>query len=182
MSFLSANFPFEGYKERWESGSGIRLAEQICNVSQFLCRVRMELRYGELTRAPLKPLRFSVLADRVECDWLARPQDTWDADLSPGKGLRHASLQTLRDAIDVRSLIFRCFPTLETAYVRMYRDSPDNNQEMIVAGCVQRNDNSSRRLHSLSMRARVLGFQFYLENDILLELPKSVGPPSGAAY
>jgi hypothetical protein len=182
MSFLSANFPFEGYKQRWESGSRIRLAEQICNVSQFLGRVRMQLRYGELTRAPLKPLRFAVLADRVECDWLARPQDPWDADLQPGTGLRHASLQTLRDAIDVRSLIFQSFPTLETAYVRIYRDSPDNQQAMIVTGCVQRNDNSSRRLHSLSMRARVLGFRFQLEDDVLLELPNEGGPPPGSDF
>jgi hypothetical protein len=180
MSFLSANFPFDGYKERWESGSGIRLTEQICNVSQFLRRVRVQLRYGELTRAPLKPLRFAVLADRIECDWLARPQDPWDSDLQPATGLRHASLQTLRDAIDVRSLIFRSFSTLETAYVRIYRNSPDNKKAMIVTGCVQRNDQSSRRLHSLSMRARVLGFQFQLENDVLLELPKGVGPPSGS--
>jgi len=182
MSFLSANFPFEGYKQRWESGSGIRLAEQICNVSQFLSRVRMQLRYGELTRAPLKPLRFALLADRVECDWLARPQDPWDADLLPGTGLRHASLQTLRDAIDVRSLIFRSFPTLEAAYVRIYRDSPDDKQEMIVTGCVQRNDHSSRRLHSLSMRARVLGFRFQLEDDILLELPHGEGSPAEPAF
>jgi len=172
MSFLHAGFPFDGYRQRWESGSGMRLTEHICNVSQFLCRFRVQLRYGELTRAPLKLLRLTVLADSVECDWLARPQDPWDADLPAKMGLRHASLQTLRDAIDVRSLLFRSFSNLDTAYFRIYRDSQDNKQEMIVSGCVQRNDHSSRRLHSLTMRARVLGFRFHLEDEKLLELPR----------
>ena len=182
MSFLHADLPFGGFRQKWESGSGMRLTEQICNVSQFLCRFRVQLRYGEFTRAPLELLRFEVLADRVECDWLARPQDPWDADLQPGIGLRHASLQTLRDAIDVRSLLFHSFSTLETAYFRIYRGSPDNKREMIVTGCVQRNDHSSRRLHSLSMRARVLGFQFHLEDDILFELPKGGGSLSASAF
>jgi hypothetical protein len=172
MSFLHTDFPFDGYRQRWESGNGMRLTEQICNVSQFLDRFRVQLRYGELTRAPLKLLRLAVLVDSLECDWLARPQDPWDADLSPRTGLRHASLQTLRDAIDVRSLVFRSFSTLETAQFRIYRDTQDEKREMIVTGYVQRNDHSSRRLHSLSMRARVLGFRFQLEDDILYALPK----------
>ncbi len=176
MSFLHADFPFEEFRQRWESGNGVRLTEQICNVSQFLCRFRVQLRYGELTRAPLKLLRLALLGDSVECDWLARPQDAWDVDLRPGMGLRHASLQTLRDAIDVRSLVFRSFSGLDTAHFRIYRDSHDEKREMIVTGHVQRNDNSSRRLHSLSMRARVLGFRFHLEDDILFELPKRGGP------
>lgn len=172
MSFLHADFPFDGYRQRWESGSGMRLTEQICNASQFLCRFRVQLRYGELTRAPLKLLRLAVLEESLECDWLARPQDPWDVDLPPRMGLRHASLQTLRDAIDVRSLVFRSFSALDAAHFRVYRDTADEKREMIVTGCVQRNDHSSRRLHSLSMRARVLGFRFHLEDDILFELPK----------
>jgi hypothetical protein len=176
MSFLQADFPFDGYRQKWESGNGMRLTEQVCNVSQFLCRFRVQLRYGELTRAPLKLLRLAVLADSLECDWLARPQDPWDSDLPPRTGLRHASLQTLRDAIDVRSLVFRSFSALETAQFRIYRDTPNERREMIVTGYVQRNDHSSRRLHSLSMRARVLGFRFHLEDDILFELPKGGSP------
>ena len=176
MSFMHADFPLREYRQRWESGKGMRLTEQICNVSQFLCRFRVQLRYGELTRAPLKLLRLEVLAESMECDWLARPQDAWDADLPAGVGLRHASLQTLRDAIDVRSLVFGSFSGLDSAHFRIYRDSPDEKREMIVTGHVQRNDNSSRRLHSLSMRARVLGFRFHLEDDILFELPKGGNP------
>ncbi len=182
MSFLQADFPFDDYRQKWESGNGMRLTEQVCNVSQFLCRFRVQLRYGELTRAPLKLLRLAVLEDGLECDWLARPQDPWDSDLPPRTGLRHASLQTLRDAIDVRSLVFRSFSTLETAQFRIYRDTPDQKREMIVTGHVQRNDHSSRRLHSLSMRARVLGFRFHLEDDILFEFPKGGGTLSASNF
>ena len=41
---------------------------------------------------------------------------------------------------------------------------------MIIAGCVQRNDHSSRSIHSLAMRAKVLGFRFYLEGDVLCRI------------
>ena len=182
MSFMHADFPLREYRQRWESGKGMRLTEQICNVSQFLCRFRVQLRYGELTRAPLKLLRLEVLAESMECDWLARPQDAWDADLPAGVGLRHASLQTLRDAIDVRSLVFGSFSGLDSAHFRIYRDSSDEKREMIVTGHVQRNDNSSRRLHSLTMRARVLGFRFHLEDDILFELPKGGSPFAATSF
>jgi hypothetical protein len=123
-----------------------------------------------------------VLAESMECDWLARPQDQWDADLPQGVGLRHASLQTLRDAIDVRSLVFGIFSGLDSAHFRIYRESPHEKREMIVTGHVQRIDNSSRRLHSLSMRARVLGFRFQLEDDILFELPKGSSPFPAASF
>ncbi len=73
MSFMHADFPLREYRQKWESGKGMRLTEQICNVSQFLCRFRVQLRYGELTRAPLKLLRLEVLEESMECDWLARP-------------------------------------------------------------------------------------------------------------
>ncbi len=45
-------FPLREYRQRWESGKGMRLTEHICNVSQFLCRFRVQLRLtGELTRS-----------------------------------------------------------------------------------------------------------------------------------
>lgn len=171
MSLLTANSPFEDYRQKWESKRGLRLAEQICRVSNFLCRLRVQMRYGEFTRAPLRLVRLEILGDNVECDWTARPPDAWDADLPQNIASRHASLQALHDAIDMRSLVFRAFPGVETAHLRAFRDLPDKDPQMIVAGCVQRNDNSSRWLHSLVMRARVLGFRFRMEDDILCELP-----------
>jgi len=176
MSFLSAGASFEDYRQQWDSTRGLRLTEQLCKVSHFLCRFRVQMRFGELTRAPLKLIRLEVLANSVECDWLARLPDPWDADLPKKVGMRHASLQTLRDAIDMRSLVFSTFTDVETAQFRIYRDSLTKPREMIVMGSAQRNDNSSRWVHSLAMRAKVLGFRFCLEDDILSELPGSGRP------
>jgi hypothetical protein len=176
MSFLTANSPFEDYRQKWESAKGLRPADQVCSASNFLFRLRVQLRYGEFTRAPLRLMRLEILADSVACDWLARPPDAWDADLPRSVASRHASLQALHDAIDMRSLVFTAFPGVETAHLRAYRDLPEKVPEVIVAGCVQRNDNSSRWLHSLVMRARVLGFRFRMEDNILCELPRGDKP------
>ena len=170
MSFLSASSSLEAYRQQWESTRGLRLTEQFCKVSHFLCRLRVQMRFGELSRAPLKLLRLEMLADSVECDLIARSPDPWDAHLPQRVGMRHSSLQTLRDAIDMRALVFSTFTEIETAHFRIYRLSPGKPREMVVTGSVQRNDNSSRWVHSLAMRAKVLGFRFCLENEILYEL------------
>ncbi len=90
----------------------------------------------------------------MECDWLARPQDQWDADLPPGVGLRHAALQTLRDAIDVRSLVFGSFSGLDSAQFCIYRDAPDEKREMRLSPVMYSATTTLSRfqLHSLSMR------------------------------
>ena len=170
MSFLSASSSLEAYRQHWESTRGLRLTEQLCKVSHFLCRLRVQMRFGELTRAPLKLVRLEMLGDVVECDWIARSPDPWDVDLPQRMGMRHASLQALRDAIDMRALVFSTFSEIDTAHFRVYRASPGKPREMIVTGCVQRNDNSSRWVHSLAMRAKVLGFRFCLEDEVLYEL------------
>ncbi len=130
----------------------------------------MQLRQGELTRAPLKMLRLQVTAETVECDWLARPPDPWDAYLPQKVGKRHATLQALRDAIDVRMLLFHTLPEVETAYLHIYREIPNKGKELIITGCTQRNDNLARGVHSLVMRAKVLGFRFRLDDDVLSAL------------
>ena len=139
-------------------------------MSHFLCRLRVQLRYGELSRASLRLLRIEVVEGNVECDWLARPPDPFDAGVSQKVRERHFSLQTLRDAIDVRSLMFSVFPNVESARLRIFREI-DDKRELIVTGLVQRNDNSSRWVHSLVMRAKVLGFRFRLEDEVLYALP-----------
>ena len=84
MSFLSANSSFEAYRQQWESTRGLRLTEQLCKVSHFLCRFRVQMRFGELTRAPLKLVRLEMLGDVVECDWIARSLgeriELWDTE------------------------------------------------------------------------------------------------------
>ncbi len=173
MSFLSSNSSFEAYKRDWDSQHGLGLVEQICNASHLLLRLRMQLRYGELSRAPLTLLRLQLIGDTLECDWLARQPDPWDSDLPKHIRMRHASLQTLRDAIDVRSVLFRTFPVIDSAYLRIYRAGQSGKREMIVTGCAQRNDNSSRWVHSLVVRARNLGFRFRLEDEMLSTMPEA---------
>jgi hypothetical protein len=129
------------------------------------------MRYGKLSRAPLHLLRFNMLGEDVKCDWLARAPDPWDADLSRHVRERHLSLQTLKDAIDVRGLLFDVLRDVETADLRVYRQAPGFARELIITGCVQRNDHSSRSIHSLAMRAKILGFRFYLEGDTLNRIP-----------
>jgi hypothetical protein len=106
----------------------------------------------------------------VECDWLARSPDPWDADLSSHVRQRHATLQALRDAIDIRALIFRAIPDIDAAYCRAFREGPDYTPEPIIAGSVHRNDHSARDVHSLVMRAKVLGFRFRMDGDVLRKI------------
>jgi hypothetical protein len=171
MSFVFGASPLGSYRDDWRQDGRPWLAEQFCNVSQFLCKLRVQLRFGELTRAPLHLLRLNILGEIAKCDWLARTPDAWDADVSKNLRDRHASLQALKDAIDVRALLFETMPHVETADLRVYRETPNFEREMIITGCVQRNDHSARKIHSLAMRAKILGFRFNLEDDILCAMP-----------
>jgi hypothetical protein len=104
----------------------------------FLLRCwRARLRMGEVSRAPLRLLRFDVNGDGAECEWIARPPDPWDADLRPETGWRHASEQALRDAVAVRRLIFTLMPEVDRANLRVYRES-EGQRELIIAGQAQR--------------------------------------------
>lgn len=172
MSLISAISPSDPYRRKnWTSEGGGGLLQQLSKVGEFVRALRVQLRFGELTRAPLRLLRFEIVDNGVECDWLARPADAWDASLSRSIQRRHASLQALRDAIDVRNLLFDVMPHVENASFRVYREGTHHKREMIIAGSSQRNDQSSRDLHSLVMHAKVLGFRFDLEGDSLRALP-----------
>lgn len=112
-------------------------------------------------------LRFHIKGPVVECDWLARESDPWDESLRPDVGKRHASLQALRDAVNVQSLLFCTLPDVDAVYLRAYRETNARARELIIAGNIQRGAASSRNVHSIAMRAKLLGFRFSLEDDIL---------------
>jgi hypothetical protein len=171
MSFVSAVFPSDPFRKNWTSEGGDGLLKQLCKASQFLRGLRVQMRFGALSRAPLRLVRLQMLDTVVECNWLVRSPDPWDADLSRNVQQRHASLQALRDAIDVRALLFDLMPRIETVYLRAYRESSDNERELIIAGCAQRNDQAARNVHSLVMRAKILGFRFDLEGNALRGIP-----------
>jgi hypothetical protein len=170
MSFVFAIFPSDPFRENWTLEGESGLVKQLLKASQFLHGFRVQMRFGGLSRAPLRLLRLQMLDTVVECDWLARSPDPWDADLSRSVQQRHASLQALRDAIDVRALLLDLMPQMETVYLRVYRKSSDYERELIVEGCAQRNDHAARNVHSLVMRAEILGFRFDLEGNALLSI------------
>jgi hypothetical protein len=167
MSFASAISPFDSERENWWSKKNSKLASRICNLGQFVRSMRVQMRFGELTRAPLRMIRVQLVDGIAECDWVARPPDVWDRDLRPEIGQRHASIQALEDAVNVRGLLFEMLPDLDTAYLRIYRESSGHSPEMIISGHVHRSAPSFRNVHSIAMRAKLLGFRFTLDNDIL---------------
>lgn len=170
MSLISASTPFDAAKVDTRPRGSSRLAKRLCDAGHFLRDFRVHMRFGELTRAPLRLLRFQLSEDFVECDWVAREADPWDADLPGSVGQKHASLQALKDAIDVRNLLFRILPGADTALLRVYRSGPSDD-ELIITGTSERRDRHAPSVRSLAMRAQLLGFRFSMNDGVLNELP-----------
>jgi hypothetical protein len=126
-----------------------------------------KLRTGELSREPLKLLRLEWVAERVECDWLMRPADSWDDDLAPRMAREHETLQALRDALDLRGMIFHSFPSVMSAELRMYRETGGDELELMMTGNVSRTNEVLERVASVVMRARLCGFHFTLASGVL---------------
>ena len=139
-------------------------------IADFVRAMRREMRVGELSRAPLQLLRLEWRRDAAECDWMARPADEWDVDLPRHVIDGAVSEQALRDAIAVRELLFHALPGVDTASVRAFRESPGGTRLLIIAGTVNRGEEVPRNVPSTGMRAKLLGFQFWLEDGLLEEL------------
>lgn len=174
MSFASAACSSDPLEEDWTREGGEGLVKQVLRAGQFLRGLRVQMRFGELSRAPLRLVRLQMEDRAVECDWLVRSPDRWDADLSQHVQQKHASLQSLRDAIDVRALLFDLMPQLETACLRAYRESGDCERELIIEGYAQRNHHAARNVHSLVMRAKILGFRFDIEGNALRSISRPI--------
>lgn len=149
---------------RGENGS---LAKRLCAIGDFVRGIRTRARAGSLSRAPLRFLRFELHDSHAECDWVARPPDEWDAGLPSVIGEQHASLQTLKDAIQVRSLLLRLIPNVETALLQIYRQSSGDSLELVARGQVHRAERAPAAVRSLAMRAKLYGFQFWMDDGVL---------------
>ncbi len=134
----------------------------------FLRKARKRLRIGALSREPLLLLRFEWKGDSVECDWLMRPVDPWDKDLPEHVARENQALQSLRDALKLREVVFNSFPAVTNADLRMFRADADRRLELVMTGSVNRSDEVLERVASITMRARLCGFRF-VRNDGSLE-------------
>ncbi len=167
MSSSTPISPFDVDGENWWSNGISNLAKRICGIGNFARGLTVQMKFGELTRAQLRLLRFHLKENVAECDWLARLPDPWDAGIRPDISDRHTSIQALSDAVQVRRLLFDRLPDLDAAYLRIYRQRSVHLRELIISGHVHRETPSFRSVHSIAMRAKLLGFRFSLENDAL---------------
>jgi hypothetical protein len=141
--------------------------KQLWEAADFIRNLQRRLRFGDLSRAPLKLLRLEVRGEEAECEWMARPADPWDTDLPPGVGDRHASLQALEDCLAIRKLIFSALPSVSKAVFRVYRELEIERAELIITGTVTREDQVSTNVCSLAMRAHLCGLKFWLADGVL---------------
>ena len=145
------------------------LVGQLSEIGYFLRAQRTQMRFGELSRASLRLLRLEVQGEAAiaECDWVSRPADPWDQDIPRNISDANVSTQALQDAIAIRDLLFYSLPGVDTASIRVFRESITSNPDLIITGTVRREQRVSRYVASLAMRAKLLGFKFWLEDGIL---------------
>src|SRR5207244_9608083 len=101
------------------------MIKQLCDIRNVITRLRVQLRFGRLSRAPLRLLRLEWRGSHVDCDWIARVHDQWDRDLSLRLSERNVTLQALEDAIIVRDLLFHSLNGISSATFRVYRQVGD---------------------------------------------------------
>ena len=143
---------------------------QLWEVADFARKMRREMRFGEISRAPLRPFRVELRIDALECDWITRPPDIWDSSLRRAERDRNESHQTLLDAITIRNLVFDALPKIDCAVLRAFRQSAREPPEMILLGTVSREVPEMHTVNSLVMRAKLFGFCFILEDGLLKPL------------
>lgn len=143
---------------------------ELWNAADCLVKIHRKMRFGRFSREPLRLLRLEWKESRVECDWLMRPADPWDADLPVHMAQEHQTLQSLRDALHLRDIIFDSFPTVDSAELRMFQGGSDSCPELMMTGTVQRANESYPRVASVVMRAMLCGFRFTLSGGVLARM------------
>lgn len=143
---------------------------QLQAAADFLAKTRRKLRVGEYSREPLTLLRLEWKGDLVECDWLMRPVDAWDKDLPSHLARENQTLQALRDALNLRELVFKSFPAVVNAKLRMFRADEDHRLELVMSGSINRGNDVLEHVASIAMRAKLCGFHFTLAEGALKSL------------
>jgi hypothetical protein len=148
---------------------------ELLQVGDFIRRLRVRMRFGRLSRSPLRLIRFQLTGRIVECDWLARSADIWDEALPREERDRAASFQALQDAISIREMLFGSFPDVEHAELRAFRESARQLPSLIIFGSVNREGPFVEKVTSPVMRAKLMGFKFQLDGGVLEQLDVSQG-------
>lgn len=137
------------------------------DAARFVRLARRKMRQGELSREPLTVLRFEWRGDFIECDWLMRSPDTWDKSLPEQTIQQHQTIQALRDALSLRTLILESFPAVMSAELRMFSADREHRLELMMSGRVSRLHDELHRASSVAMRAKLCGFNFVLSDGVL---------------
>jgi hypothetical protein len=131
------------------------------------------MRFGELSRAPLKLLRVEVCGQCAECEWLARTSDSWDREVPAETREHNKTFQALHDALEIRVLLFSSIPEIRSAALNAYRQTPDS-RELTITGSVNREHAPPPRVSSLVMRAKLYGLRFRLQGRALGPLDRKL--------
>ncbi len=140
---------------------------EIFNAAGFFQEIRRNMRYGELSRLPLRLWRLEVVNDSVKCDWFMRTSDPWDLQLPYHVREEQITLQALNDALKMRELIFRAFPSVKHADLGIYRETNEEPPALMMTGEVDRENEVLPRILSIVMRAKLYGFRFSLDDGVL---------------
>lgn len=119
---------------------------------------------------PLKLVRLELREDFAECEWIARQNDPWDAELPPEIRANNETWQALRDALRVRAALFKSIPEVRNARLRLHRQLEAGRTELIITGSVSREDELLPRVSSLVMQAKLCGLQFNLSDGVFESL------------
>ena len=141
--------------------------KELQQIADFVRGLRTQMRFGELSRAPLQLLRLQLEGETAEYDWIARPPDPWDAALPGRERDRIASLQALLDAMALREMLFCVLPGIRSAEFRAFRQSAREPPRVVIAGTVTREAPAVLRVPSPAMRAKLYGFHFCLDDGVL---------------
>ena len=141
--------------------------KELQQIADFVRGLRTQMRFGELSRAPLQLLRLQLEGETAEYDWIARPPDPWDAALPGRERDRNASLQALLDAMALREMLFCVLPGIRSAEFRAFRQSAREPPRVVIAGTVTREAPAVLRVPSPAMRAKLYGFHFCLDDGVL---------------
>ncbi len=149
---------------------------ELIHAGDFLAKARRRMRFGTFSREPLRLLRLEWKERCVECDWLMRAADPWDRFIPDRVAEEHQTLQALRDAMNLRDVVFESFPEVTSAKLQMFRTGRAEKLELVLMGSVSRLNEVLRNVPSVAMRAKMCGFQFNLAKGALESInPISVG-------